>query len=85
MNIIRKDEIRWQENFRVDPTVTKIPFTDRALVDSHGPKRIHVCGKIFHFLPGMLPMPISSSGIIINKFRQEDILSSGEAPYYVEI
>ncbi|MCJ1344119.1 hypothetical protein MMC31_002322 [Peltigera leucophlebia] len=85
MNIIHKDEIRWQENFRIDPSVMEIPFTDWALVWSYGPKRTFVCGTIFDSLTGLLPMPISSSGIIFHLYRKEAILWSGEAPDYVEI
>lgn len=59
MNIFRMDELPWQKNFRIDPTVTKIPFTDRALVYSYGPERIRFCSKIFHSLADVLLMSIS--------------------------
>ena len=85
LNIIRKNQIPWQAKFRIDPTVVKIPFTDWALVVSHGLKKIRFCADAFLLLARVLPDPLSPVDIIVDKLRKAEIISIGKAPDHVEI
>lgn len=85
INIIRNNQIPWQEKFRIDSRVLKIPFTDRALVFSHGFKKIRFCADALLLLGHVLPDPTSPIDIIIDKSQKEEALSIGEAPDHVQV
>lgn len=85
INFIRKDQIPWQEKFRLVFAVLKIPFFNWAVVISNGPNKIRFCADAFLLLASVLPAPILPFDIVIDKERKEEILSSGIAPDYVEI
>lgn len=84
-NFIRKNQIPWQERFRIDSRVMKIPFTDWAVVFSHGLRKIVFCADALLLLGHVLPDPTSPIDAIIDKSRKEEAISTGEAPDYVEI
>lgn len=85
INFIRNNQIPWQERFRIDSRVMKIPFTDWAVVFSHGLKKIRFCADALLLLGQVLPDPTSPIDIIIDKSRKGEAISIGEAPDYVEI
>lgn len=85
INIIRNNQIPWQGNFRIDSRVMKIPFTNWALVFSHGFKKIRFCADALLLLENVLPDPTSPIDIIIDESRKEEVISIGEAPDYVEV
>lgn len=86
ISAIRKNQIPWQEIFRIKPRVMKIPFTDWALVFSRGlEKKRRFCADVFLMLALVLPDPISPIDIVIDKSRKEETISMGEAPDHVEI
>ena len=85
INFIRNNQIPWQERFRIDSRVMKIPFTNWAVVFSHGLKKIDFCADALLLLGHVLPDPTSPIDIIIDKSRKEEAISIGEAPDYVEI
>lgn len=85
INTIRNKQIPWQKKFRIDPRVIKIPFTDRALVFSHGLKKIRFCADALLLLAHVLPDPTSPIDIIIDKSRKEEAISIGEALDHVEV
>lgn len=85
IDIIRNNHIPWQEKFRIDSRVMKIPFTDWALVFSHGFKKIRFCADALLLLGHVLPDPTSPIDIIIDKSRKEEAISIGESPDHVEV
>lgn len=85
IKIIRNNQIPWQEKFRIDSRVMKIPFTDRALVFSRGLKKIRFCADALLLLGHVLPDPTSPIDIIIDKSRKEEAISIVEALDHVEV
>lgn len=85
VNIIPNNQIPWQGNFRIASRVMKIPFTDWALVFSHGLKKMLFCADALLFLENVLPDPTSPTEVIIDESRKQELISIGEAPDYVEI